>query len=106
MVAGRTSLLLVGLRLLGVYLSASELAFEGSVWGTAEEYGDARLERCRAFILVPGVMQTDQRAEFGVAIIALQAHWPCHSRIDNLNVARNIGRLLDHDCLFKTSAFS
>ena len=33
----------------GVYLPASELAFEGSVWGTAEEYGDARLERCRAF---------------------------------------------------------
>ena len=33
----------------GVYLPASEFAFEGSVWGTAEEYGDARLERCRAF---------------------------------------------------------
>ena len=29
-------------------------------WGTAEEYGDARLERCRAFLPVPGVMQTVQ----------------------------------------------
>ena len=57
----------------GVYLPASELAFEGSVWGTVEEYGDARLERCRAFI----------------------------SGIDNLNVAGSIGRLLDHDSLVK-----
>ena len=38
-------------------LPASELAFEGSVWGTAEENGDARLERCRAFMPVPGVMR-------------------------------------------------
>ena len=62
----------------GVYLPASELAFEGSVWGTAEEYGDARQERCRAFMPVPGVMQTVQRAEFGGAIVAMQAYWPCH----------------------------
>ena len=47
------------------------LAFEGSIWGTAEEYGDARLERCRAFLPVPGVMQTVQRAEFWGAILAL-----------------------------------
>ena len=33
----------------GVYVPAPELAFEGSVWGTVEENGDARLERCRAF---------------------------------------------------------
>ena len=83
----------------GVYLPASELAFDGLVWGTAEEYGDARLERCRAFLSVPGVMQTVQRAEFWGAIVALQAYWPCHLGIDNLNVARSIGRLLDYDCL-------
>ena len=83
----------------GVYLSASELAFDGSVWGTAEEYGDARLEHCRAFLPVPGVMQTVQRAEFWGAIVALQAYWPCHLAIDNLNVARSIGRLLDRDGL-------
>ena len=41
-----------------VHLPASEVAFEGSIWGTAEEYGDARLERCRAFLPVPGVLQT------------------------------------------------
>ena len=62
----------------GIYLSASELAFEGSVWRTVEEYGDARdarLERCRAFLQVPGVMQTVQRTEFGSAILDMQAYW-------------------------------
>ena len=63
----------------GVYLSAAEVAFEGAVWGTAEEYGDARLERCRAFMLVPGVMQTVQRAEFWGANVVMQAYWPCKS---------------------------
>ena len=38
----------------GVYLSAAEVAFDHSVWGTVEEYGDARVERCRAFLPVPG----------------------------------------------------
>ena len=49
----------------------------------------------------PGVMQTVQRAEFWGAIIAMQAFWPCHSGIDNLDVARTIGRLLDKDSLVK-----
>ena len=77
----------------GVHLPASELAFEGSIWRTVEEYGDARLERCRAFLPVPGVLQTVQRAEFCGAILAMQAYWPCHLGVDNLNVARSIGRL-------------
>ena len=53
----------------GVCLSASEVAFDGLIWGTAEAYGDARLERCRAFLPVPGVMQTVQRAEFWVPLL-------------------------------------
>ena len=47
-------------------------------WGPAEEYGDARLERCRAFLPVPGVMETVQRAEFWGATIVLQSCWLCH----------------------------
>ena len=39
----------------GVYLPAAEVAFDNSVWGMVEEYGDGRLERCRAFLPVPGV---------------------------------------------------
>ena len=62
----------------GVYLLAPEVALEFSIWRTAQEYGDARLERCRAFLPVPGVMQTVQRAEFWGAIVAMQAYWLCH----------------------------
>ena len=85
----------------GVYVPASELAFDGSVWEVAEEYGDARLEQCRVSMPVPGILQTVQRAEFWGAIMALQAYWPCHLGVDNLNVARTIGRLLDRNCLAK-----
>ena len=86
----------------GVYLPATEEAMRGSVWSVAEEYGDAGLERCRAFMPVPGPLQSVQRAEFwGAAIIALQTYWPCHLGVDNLNVARSGGRLLDHGCLAK-----
>ena len=46
-------------------------------------------------------MQTVQRAEFWCAILAMQAYWHCHLGIDNLNVVRSIGRLLDADCLAK-----
>ena len=48
----------------GVHVPAPELTFEGAVLGAAEEYGDARLERCRAFMPFPGPLQTVQRAEF------------------------------------------
>ena len=53
------------------------------------------------FCLSLGVMQTVQRAEFWGATLAMQAHWPCHLGFDNLNVARSIGRLLDHGSLNK-----
>ena len=46
-------------------------------------------------------MQTVQRAEFWGAIFAMQAYWPCHLGIDNLDVARSIGRLRDRDSLVK-----
>ena len=54
---------------------------------------------CRIFLPVPGVMQTVQGAEFWGANLAMQAYWPCHLGIDNLNVARSIGRLLDSGSL-------
>ena len=41
----------------GVYLLASDVALENAVWGVAEVYGDARLDRCRAFMSVPGPLQ-------------------------------------------------
>ena len=48
----------------GVYLPAPELAMQGTVWGEVEDYGDAGLDRCGAFVPVPGPLQTLQRAEF------------------------------------------
>ena len=50
-------------------LPAPELAFDGLVCGTAEECGGARLERCRASMLV---------VNSGVPFIALQSYWPYH----------------------------
>ena len=38
----------------GVLLPAPELAVQGAVWGEVEEYGDVWLDRCRAFMPVPG----------------------------------------------------
>ena len=32
-----------------VYLPAPEFALHGAAWEKAEEYGDARVERCRSF---------------------------------------------------------
>ena len=37
---------------------------QGANWEETEEYGDARLERCPAFMPVPGPLQKVQRAEF------------------------------------------
>ena len=45
------------------------------------------LESCRLFTVL----------NFGGPIVALQAYWPRHLGIDNLNVARSIGRLHDND---------
>ena len=53
------------------------------------------------FYLSLGVLQTVQRAEFWGAILSMQAYWPCHLGIDNLNVVHSIGLLLDADCLAK-----
>ena len=103
MVAGRISFLSVGLKWQALVFICLllKLPLIARCVGTAEEYGDARLERCRAFLPFLGVMRTVQRAEFCGAILALQACWPCHLDTDHLHVARTIGRLLDKDCLVK-----
>ena len=53
----------------GVYLPASEIAFDNSVWGTVEEYGNARLERCRAFLPVLGSCKLFSVLNFGVLLL-------------------------------------
>ena len=85
----------------GMYLPAPELALQGATWEVAEEYGDAKVDGCRAFMPVPGPLQTVQLAEFWVLFLALQAFWPGHLGIDNLNVVLSIARLFDHGCFSK-----
>ena len=71
MVTGRISLLLVGLKLRPLVFICLLLSLRLRVLsgGIAEEHGDARLERCRAFMPVPGVVQTVQHAEFWGAVV-------------------------------------
>ena len=77
----------------GVYLPAPGLAMEGAIWRIPEEYGRAGLDRRRAVIPFPGPLQC---AGFWGAILALQAFWPGHLGIDNLDVVRSIARVLYH----------
>ena len=99
--AGKISLLLVGFRWLVLVficlplrsllrrLSGEWLESSGMlVWNVAVLLCKS-LDPCRLFSVL----------NFRVAIIALQSYWPCHLRLDNLNVARSIGRLLDRGCL-------
>ena len=79
----------------GVYFPAAEVAFEGSVWGFAEEYEDARLERCRAFMPVPGVFSPSSVMSFGVPSLLCRPIGLDIGSFDNLNVTGTIGRLLD-----------
>ena len=60
----------------GVYLPAPELALQGVIWMEVEDYGDARSDWCRAFVPVPGPLQTVR------TITALQAFWPGHVGVD------------------------
>ena len=50
---------------------------------------------CRAFVSVPGPLQTVQRAELWGFILALQSDKAVHVGVDNLGVVRHVGRLLD-----------
>ena len=51
------------------------------------------------FLPVPAPLQTVQQADFFGTIMALQAFWPGHLGVDNLDVVRTIARLLDHGTL-------
>ena len=49
---------------------------------------------CRGFLSVPGPLQSVQRAELWVVILALQTSRAVHLGVDNLGVVRHVGRLL------------
>ena len=53
----------------GVYLPAAEVAFDHSVWGTVEEYGDARLEDAVLFYLSLGFCRLFSVLNSGVLLL-------------------------------------
>ena len=53
------------------------------------------LASCRGYCSVSGPLQSVQRAELRRVILALQASCGAHLGVDNLNVVRHVGRLLD-----------
>ena len=57
--------------------------------------GDRAIRSCPGYCSVPSPLQTVQRAEFWVVILALQAADFVHLGVDNLGVVRQVGRLLD-----------
>ena len=67
-------------------------------WGHFDDLGltpDGLSSSCVGFSSLPGPLQTVQRAEFWGVVFALQAANAVHLGVDNLNVVRHVGRLLD-----------
>ena len=71
----------------------------GCSWGHVDDddQGNQTVARCRGYCSVPGPLQSVQRAELWGVIIALQASCGVHLGVDNLNVVRILGRMLDGD---------
>ena len=66
-------------------------------WGHVDDdvQGNSTVASCRVYCSVPGPLQSVQRAELWGVILALQASCGAHLGVDNLNVVRHVGRLLD-----------
>ena len=61
-----------------------------------DDQGNQAVASCRGYCSVPGPLQTVQRAELWGVILALQASRGVHlGGVDNLNVVRHVGRMLD-----------
>ena len=80
----------------GFFAGHSEYFWSGRRWGHVDSVlVDRGLVCCRGFSLVPGPLQTVQRAEMLCVILALQTSRAVHLGVDNLGVVRHVGRLLD-----------
>ena len=69
----------------------------GRSWGHVDDDDQVNqtVAYCRVYCSVPGPLQSVQRAELWGVILALQASCGVHLGVDNLNVVRHVGRLLD-----------
>ena len=84
---------MVGVAGAGAYVKNVPWVFDGRAWGPAQDL-DLDDDAARIFSMVPGALQTVQRAEYWGAILALQAFMPIHIGIDNKNVCSSIGNIL------------
>ena len=77
----------------GAFTASVPWVFDGRAWGHAQDL-DVAEDACRIFSMVPGWLQTVQRAEYWGVILALQALMPLHLGVDNLNVCNKVDNLL------------
>ena len=79
----------------GFFAHQSEHCWSSRRWGHVDHVQLDRVPHsCRGFVSVPGPLQTVQRAELWVVILALQSSDAVHVGVDNLGVFRHAGRLL------------
>ena len=66
-------------------------------WGHIDDglHENRTVSSCRGYCSVPGPLQSAQRAELWGVILALQASCGVHLGVDNVNIVRHVGRLLD-----------
>ena len=84
---------MVGVAGAGAFVKEVPWVFDDRAWGHAQNL-DIGPDATRIFSMVPGPLQSVQRAEFWGAILALQAYMPVHLGIDNKNVCNAIGKVL------------
>ena len=80
-----------------MYLHLAMGSWGSRSWGHIDGLGSEGegLLTCRVYWSVPGPLQTVERAEFWEVILALQAADAVHLGVDNLDVVRHVGRLID-----------
>ena len=104
MVAGSISLLWVGLRLLALVFSCLLLKSLLIVQSGEQQRSTVTLAVSDAVLSYQflGSCRLFSVLDSGVLLLPCRrTYWPCHVGIDNLHVARTIGRLLDKDCSVK-----
>ena len=73
----------------------SEICWSDRSWGHVDRVQSVGVDHsCRAFVSVPGPLQTVQRVELWGVVLALQSAEAVHVGVDNLGVVRHVGRLL------------
>ena len=72
----------------GMFAHHFEIRWSDRRWGHVDRVQSVGVDHsCRAFVSVPGPLQTVQRAELWGVVLALQSAGAVHVGVDNLGVA-------------------